>query len=221
MRMQTFFGTLTRNQQVKMPVTTEPVMKRRTHNNIASIFLSTITLAGPTLALLLGSGLTDLRAQGTDNRAPAVPPAIEVPGDTNKVSFHVYAVGFQIYTNDTTTFAWGLFAPEARLYDADGNLVGIHYAYAYNAAGAPIPAWETVSGSLVVGARIASAPGASGSIPWLLLQATHTEGPGFLEPTTFVQRVNTSGGVMPPPVFLPGQEARVPYTAEYFFYRSK
>ena len=150
-----------------------------------------------------------------------MPDAIIVPGDTNKVSFHVYAVGFQIYTNDPITFVWGLKAPEAMLFDADGNLVGIHYAYGYNSAGAPIPAWETVSGSLVVGARKASSAGGTGNIPWLLLQATHTEGPGVLEPTPSVQRVNTVGGVMPPPVLLPDQEVRVPYTAEYFFFRSK
>src|SRR4051794_36650607 len=132
-----------------MPANTEPAMKNRIHKSISSVFSITPGL----LALLVCAGVTDLRAQGTDNRVPVVPDAIKTPGDTNKVSFHVYAVGFQIYTNDTTTFAWGLFAPEATLYDADGNLVGIHYAYGYNAAGAPIPAWETVSGSLVVGAR--------------------------------------------------------------------
>jgi len=204
-----------------MPGNTESVMKNRIHKFIASIFSSTLSVTAPTLALLVCAG-TDLRAEpGNDNRAPVVPDAIIVPGDTNKVSFHVYAVGFQIYTNDPITFVWGLKAPEAMLFDADGNLVGIHYAYGYNSAGAPIPAWETVSGSLVVGARKASSSGGTGNIPWLLLQATHTEGPGVLEPTTFVQRVNTVGGVMPPPVLLPDQEVRVPYTAEYFFFRSK
>jgi len=159
---------------------------------------------------------------GQDNRAPeltGVATNIVVPGDTNKVHFHVYAVGVQIYTNDPITFAWGLKAPEACLFDADGNLVGIHFAYAYTAAGAPIPAWQTESGSLVVGARIASAAGGAGNIPWLLLAATHTEGPGVLEPTTYIQRVRTSGGAMPPLIMLPDQEVRVPYTAEYFFYR--
>jgi hypothetical protein len=173
-----------------------------------------------TVALLLSAAGAALRAEADDNRAPEVPPTIQVPGDTNKVHFHVYAVGVQIYTNDTTTLAWGLKAPAACLYDADGNLVGIHYAYGYTATGAPIPAWETESGSLVVGTRIASAPAGTANIAWLLLQATHTEGPGVLESTTYVHRVNTSGGTAPPPATEPGQEARVPYTAEYFFYRA-
>lgn len=181
-----------------------------------------LRVALPALALLLGAVATVVRAEpGNDNRAPDVGgnTALVPPGGTNKVSFHVYAEGFQIYTNDSTTFAWGLYAPEARLFDADGNLVGIHYAYGYNAAGAPIPAWETESGSLVVGARLASASGGTGNIAWLLLQAVHTEGPGVLESTTFIQRVATTGGVAPPIVSEPGQTVRVPYTAEYFFYR--
>ena len=49
----------------------------------------------------------------------------------------------------------------------------------------------------------------------------HTEGRVVLEATTYIQRVNTSGGVAPPIVQQPGQEMRVPYTVEYFFYREK
>jgi uncharacterized protein DUF3455 len=178
--------------------------------------------ANPLILALLIAGPPALRADpGNDNRAPDVPEPIQTPGDTNKVSFHVYAVGVQIYTNDSTTFAWGLKAPEAMLFDSEGNLVGIHFAYGYTAAGAPIPAWQTESGSLVVGSRIASAPGGVGNIPWLLLQAIHAEGPGVLQSSTYIQRVNTMGGVAPPIVQQPGQEVRVPYTAEYFFYRAQ
>jgi len=200
-------------------------MKNSRNNNTInarSLLRPVARLAAPVVAVLLCAGVMALWAEpDNDNRAPDVGTntVLIPPGGTNKVHFHVYAVGVQIYTNDATTFAWGLKAPEACLFDADGNLVGIHYAYGYTAAGAPIPAWETESGSLVVGARIASAPGGAGNIAWLLLQATHTEGPGVLAHTTYIQRVETSGGVMPPIVSQPGQEVRVPYTAEYFFYR--
>ena len=61
-----------------------------------------------------------------------------------------------------------------------------------------------------------------GAIPWLILSAvpTNTVGPGIFERTTYIQRVNTTGGLAPTalPTAL-GQEAQVPYTAEYFFYR--
>jgi hypothetical protein len=47
-----------------------------------------------------------------------------------------------------------------------------------------------------------------------------TEGPGIFANTTYIQRVNTSGGKAPSEagVFV-GQVARVPYTADYYFYR--
>jgi hypothetical protein len=59
------------------------------------------------------------------------------------------------------------------------------------------------------------------AIPWLLLRAVSTEGPGIFERTTFIQRVNTMGGAAPATApTQAGQEARVPYTAEYYFYRA-
>jgi hypothetical protein len=91
------------------------------------------------LALLLGSGLTALAAEsGTDNRAPEVPEEIAV-GPTNKVHFHGFAVGVQIYTwngND-----WGNAVPRATLFDDDGNVVVSHFGTTNG------PAWRSNSGS--------------------------------------------------------------------------
>jgi hypothetical protein len=59
------------------------------------------------------------------------------------------------------------------------------------------------------------------AIPWLLLRATSTDGYGIFTRTTFVQRVNTTGGLAPAtPPTQAGQEARVPYTADYYFFRA-
>jgi hypothetical protein len=76
----------------------------------------------------------------------------------------------------------------------------------------------------VVGARtVPPVTVTASAIPWLILSAvpTDTVGPGIFARTTYVQRVNTTGGLAPatPPTAL-GQEARVAYTAEYFFYRA-
>ena len=80
--------------------------------------------------------------------------------------------------------------------DADGKVVGHHYAF----AGPTRPAWESESGSRVVGAR--SVPGVTvtpGAIPWLILSAVPdvTIGPGIFARTTYIQRVNTTGGLAP------------------------
>jgi len=186
-----------------------------------------LTLGALCTASFLCASLTTLRADpGQDNRAPDLTGAetnIAVT-EGNKVSFHAYAIGVQIYQatvspTDATKLVWTFTAPEAVLYDWEGNVVGNHFAY----AGPTRPAWQTLSRSFVVGAvilpRVTVDPTA---IPWLRLGAVMSSGPGVLDGTSYIQRVNTVGGVAPAtaPAQL-GDEARVPYTAEYFFYRAK
>ena len=137
-------------------------------------------------AILFSACATRLRADpGNDNRAPEVPTTLQVEAGS-KVQFHAYAAGVQIYTWNGST--WGASVPSAVLYDSDGNIVGIHYAG---------PTWETESGSKVVGARLAGVTVDSTAIPWLLLAAKTAEGPGVLARTSYVQRVNTAGGLPP------------------------
>ena len=163
------------------------------------------------LALLLGGGLIALAA-GNDNRAPEVPEAIEA-GTTNKVHFHGFGVGFQIYTWNGTS--WGAAVPMATLFNGQGAVVADHFAG---------PTWVSNSGSQVVGALPPKAAVTvdTNAIPWLLLAAVPelTHGPGIFANTTFIQRVNTTGGKAPSAdgAFV-GQVAAVPYTADYFFYR--
>jgi len=171
------------------------------------------------LAICLGVVSVIPRANaepGTDNRAPDVPTNLVVTGE-NKVSFHAYAIGVQIYVAtpspaNPAVLTWTFRAPEAVLYDSEGNVVGIHYAG---------PTWESESGSKVVAARRAGETIDPTAIPWLKLQAVTSQGPGVFDLTTWVQRVNTVGGLAPStPPTAAGDEARVPYTAEYYFYRA-
>jgi hypothetical protein len=194
-------------------------MKSLQSGSVQWRFVLATRLALPTIAIFLGAcGSPSYGEPGNDNRAPDVPDAIKVPVG-NKVHFHAYAVGVQIYawTINPTNGAgsWVFRAPEAVLFaDADTNgEIGIHYAG---------PTWESESGSKVVAARVAGVTVEATAIPWLLLKATGTEGPGILNRTAYVQRVNTVGGLAPStPGTAAGQEARVPYIAEYFFYREQ
>jgi hypothetical protein len=128
----------------------------------------------------------------------------------SKLVYHVYARGVQIYR--WTGATWTLFGPDARLSsDAAGNsTVGTHYVG---------PTWESNSGSKVVAAA-ADRCTVPNAVPWLLLHATSSEGPGIFHRVEWIQRVNTVGGVAPgsPGAFV-GDEVRVQYSAEYFFYR--
>ena len=185
-------------------------MKNSCAANPNSLLRPAIPLTLATMTLLLLASVSPARAdQGQDNRAPDVPAALEVPAG-NKVEYHAYAIGVQIYRWSGSS--WVFQAPEAMLFDADGNVVGLHYAG---------PTWESNSGSKVVGARVAGVTVDSTAIPWLLLRAVSTEGPGIFARTTYIQRVNTEGGLAPAaPGTSTGQVARVPYTAEYYFYRA-
>ena len=173
------------------------------------------------LAILLSFADVSVAHASRDHRAPDVPETLKVSDDL-KVCFHAYAGGAQVYaatpsSSDPTKLVWTLKGPEAVLFDADGNVVGSHYAY----AGPTRPAWESDSGSLVVAARnVPPVIVHEDAIPWLVLDAVHTEGPGIFERVVAIQRVNTTGGLAPstPPTQL-GEEVRVPYTAEYFFFR--
>jgi hypothetical protein len=150
-----------------------------------------------------------------DNRAPVL-TGVEtniVVQTGNKVHFHAYAIGVQIYHWNATLGTWGTSTPSAILYDGDGNEVAIHYAG---------PTWESNSGSKVVGVKVNGVTVDPTAIPWLLLKAKTAEGPGIFARTTYVQRVNTTGGLAPStPGTVDGEEADVPYTAEYFFYRAQ
>ncbi|HWS89550.1 MAG TPA: DUF3455 domain-containing protein [Pyrinomonadaceae bacterium] len=132
----------------------------------------------------------------------------------HEVAFHTYALGVQVYRWNGTS--WVFVEPVANLYADRGfrGQVGTHYAG---------PTWESNSGSKVVARRVAGTGCTpdSGAIPWLKLETVSTDGPGIFGGVTFIQRVNTTGGNAPAaPGTTVGEEAKVPYTAEYFFYRA-
>jgi hypothetical protein len=64
----------------------------------------------------------------------------------------------------------------------------------------------------------------TGSIQCLLLQSVGNQkgptGGNLLANATFIQRLNTNGGAVPPTACTVGQTQLVPYTADYFFFRA-
>jgi len=131
----------------------------------------------------------------------------------NRLSLHAYARGVQVYQWNGAS--WAFVEPQATLYADPWGIVriGTHYAG---------PTWRSLVGSTVVGTVQKRCSPTPDAIPWLLLGAVSSTGPGVFDGTTFVQRVNTTGGVAPStPGSAVGAEARVPYTAEYFFYRAR
>ena len=143
--------------------------------------------------------------------ANTVPGAIAVPKG-NELYLEAHAVGVQIYSCNGT--AWSLSGPRADLYDGRKK-IGTHFAG---------PTWQTKDGSKVVAARVSGVNVASTAIDWLLLSATSTT-PGKLGKTTYIQRVNTTGGLVPPAADChagtSGTVKEIPYTADYRFFKER
>jgi hypothetical protein len=204
-------ATTQTNRSLKKPNMNAPKSQR---------FTSAFAFKGAALgaAFVLSLALSSAQVRASDNRAPQVPDGLQVP-EGNKVHFHGYAVGVQIYVwtlnpTNSAQASWVFKAPEAVLFADAGahGEIAIHYAG---------PTWESESGSKVVGTVLQRSTPDSTAIPWLLLEAKTATGPGIFRRTTYIQRVNTIGGIAPvAPGTAPGQEARVPYTADYYFYRS-
>ena len=131
--------------------------------------------------------------------------------DDETVAFIAPAKGVQIY--ECRNSEWAFVAPAADLFDTNGKKIGRHSAG---------PQWEAEDGSRVVGTVKARADApAEGAIPWLLLNARSVGGKGVFSGVSSIRRVHTAGGV-PPRAHCSaaeaGQLARVPYTADYYFF---
>jgi hypothetical protein len=190
-------------------------MNHLTTNHSCSSRCLPVQMALAALAVLTLASIPVAQAS-EDNRAPDLPSPLcdrlQVQSG-NRVAFHVYALGVQIYRWNGTS--WQFVAPSARLF-ADPEYqgeVGIHYAG---------PTWESNSGGKVIASRLESCAPDPTAIPWLLLQMVSTEGPGIFDRVSYIQRVNTAGGLPPadPGPYI-GAEQEVPYTAEYYFYRAQ
>jgi Protein of unknown function (DUF3455) len=152
--------------------------------------------------------------QSLSSCLPEIPEALAVP-DGNKLAFVLGAEGVQIYDCKAAadgTASWVFRAPEADLFGHRGRIAGSHYVG---------PTWEALDGSTVVGARVAGVSVDASAIPWLLLQAASHTGKGRMSKVTFIQRVNTGGGLAPAGSCELGAVAEVDYTADYLFYTAK
>jgi hypothetical protein len=157
------------------------------------------------------------RAVAAQIAAPAdAPDALRAPADA-KLVLAVHAVGAQIYRCGAAAdgqFQWTLKAPDARLHDAHGAVVGHHSAG---------PSWKYKDGSEITGKAAAHADSPDPrAVPWLLVNVVGHSGSGLLDSVTTVQRLHTHGGAAPPAsncdAAKVGREARVPYSADYYFY---
>lgn len=130
----------------------------------------------------------------------------------------VHAMGTQNYTCQADG-SWLFSDPVADLYEPAKAPKASGSHYLNFASGRPV--WEFKDGSTVEAARKVTVPAGSGNIASLLLEAVvTTAGPDGdrLTRTTWVQRLNSSGGVAPAGACAPGDTIAVAYSTDYVFW---
>lgn len=163
---------------------------------------------------------------------PPVPTDIRVPAG-NQAFLIGHGDGTQNYVcspaKSVGQVAWTLFTPRATLFNDDGGQLITHY-FSPNPdeSGTPVRVtWEDSQDTSTVWGKVnASVVVNPDAVAWLLVEIVGRQvgptGGATLFGTTFVQRVNTFGGLAPVtgcdvPTDL-GKKAFIPYTADYVFY---
>ncbi|HVF63938.1 MAG TPA: DUF3455 domain-containing protein [Casimicrobiaceae bacterium] len=159
-------------------------------------------------ALLTAPALAQLH----DVPAPVKPPAGQKAAMTwtgaGELTYECRAKA-----DNPQAFEWVFVGPDAKLTDAQSKAaMGKYYAG---------PTWESTDGSKITGKQVAVAPAAAGNIPFQLVK---TEGgSGAMKDVTYIQRINTQGGVAPSDACAAankGAKKTVPYSADYVFYKA-
>jgi hypothetical protein len=170
----------------------------------------------------LASFLFVVLAGGNAGAQPSNPVAslaqkLKVGADES-LAMIVPAKGVQIYEcraskGRAAAYEWAFVGPEADLFDTQGMKIGRHYAG---------PHWEAADGSKIAASVKASAAAPDeGAIPWLLLGAKSVGPAGEFSKVSSIRRVRTVGGVAPGSGCSQaevGMLARIPYSADYYFF---
>ena len=180
-------------------------------------------------------------------KPPRVPSNIQVPAG-NTAFLEGHGVGTQNYicvpsASSASGVGYVLFTPRATLFKDNDEQITSHFFSpnpfetntnpAVVADGMIRATWQHSRDTSTVWAKVVPSGSstdpafvASGAVAWLLLEKVGAEdgptGGDTLTVTTFIQRLNTSGGVAPStgctsPADV-GNQAFAPYTADYFFY---
>ena len=166
------------------------------------------------VAATLGACASRPTMMKVDNAA--LPEAVRVPAGQRQM-MATSATGEITYEcrekKDTAgQHDWAFVGPVATLYGADRKVVGKYYAG---------PTWEAADGSRVTGKQVAVAPASPGSIPLQLVKAEPAMGTGAMTGVSYIQRLNTKGGVAPAmacDAMGKGTRQVVAYEADYVFY---
>lgn len=177
--------------------------------------LNTMAAAGMAAATLAACSTPGMMGA---MKAPDAPAAVTVPAG-HMVAMMTTGMGDLTYecrvkAGATDAYEWVFTGPDAMLYDMNKKMVGKYYGG---------PTWEAADGSKVGGKQLAVAPSPNaGAIPLQLVQAGPAMGSGAMSGVSYIQRLNTMGGVAPMDACgagMAGTKKTVKYQADYVFYK--
>ncbi|MFP2767988.1 DUF3455 domain-containing protein [Oceanisphaera sp. KMM 10153] len=148
-----------------------------------------------------------------------VPESMQVPAG-HKVALETVGVGEITYEcrdkpDAPGELGWAFAGPNAVLNDSSGKQVGRYFG--------PPATWAAMDGSKVTGTQLAVSPGGEGNIPYQLVQANPAMGEGAMVGVTYIQRLDTQGGVAPAMACgeaNKGERQIVKYQANYIFWKA-
>jgi hypothetical protein len=186
-------------------------MERRFVAGLAAVVAATATIL--TASGAAASDVASVGVQGGGTPNSQLPAAIQVDETQFKVVASFVGIGKQVYDCNSG----GMFTfrePVAGLLSR-GVQAAIH---------GKGPFWASFDGSHVdgSGAVPAASPDPSKNIPWLRLVGTSTPNTtGVFSNVTFIQRIDTRGGVTPAGPCIAPKTVAVDYTANYVFWARK
>ena len=180
------------------------------------MILRTATVSASVLLLSLLAACGSMTPMYSQAMLPA---AVQVPAG-HKVAMETVGVGEITYQCSAKKdmagqFEWVFAGPDAKLNDRSGKQVGKYYG--------PPATWESMDGSKLTATQVAVAPNGMGNIPSQLVKGNPAMGSGAMTGVTYIQRVDTRGGVAPATSCAAGNlgaRQTVKYQADYIFYKA-
>ena len=223
----------------------------RAHTRVLFALLALLVAASAAVVSLPMAGAYGQAAQrSVAITPPPLPDGMAPVPAGNKLFLGTHGVGTQNYVcrPSGAGVAYVLFTPQATLFSEDGGQVITHYFSPNLSTKQPDPntdpkvvangairvTWQHRDSSIIWAKLHQSGQDGNGAVTvdpkavaWLLLDEVGVQkgptGGDTLTKTTFVQRLNTTGGLAPKTgcssLTDVGNQAFVPYTADYFFYK--
>ena len=184
-------------------------MKLRFVAGLAAVVAATATIL--TASGADASDVASVGVQGGGTPNSQLPATIQVDETQFKVVASFVGIGKQVY--DCNAGAFTFREPVAGLLSR-GVQAAIH---------GKGPFWASFDGSHVdgSGAVPAPSPDPTKNIPWLRLAGASSGAAGVFSNVTFIQRLDTRGGVAPAGTCVAPKTVAVDYSANYVFWGPK